>query len=105
MQMQPNDLAESQKAEHCVSLRGLLNASHLIAVEASGTGYLPNAPLASCFAHRCADLLGGHALAISSSMDQIHMLLGVLPLACATGFICAYSAMIAASASSRVLVT
>jgi hypothetical protein len=64
MQMQPNYLAQSQKTEHCVSLRGLLNARHLITVEASGPGYFPNAPLASCLAHRCADLLWGHAAAV-----------------------------------------
>jgi hypothetical protein len=61
MQMQPNGLTKSQKTEHCVSLRGFLNASHLITVEASGTGYFPDAPLASCLAHRCADLLRVHA--------------------------------------------
>jgi hypothetical protein len=66
MQMQPNYLAESQETEHCVSLRGLLNASHLVTVEASGSGYFPDAPLASCLAHRRADLLGGHCDAIQA---------------------------------------
>jgi len=78
MQMQPNYLAQSQKTEHCVSLRGLLNARHLIAVEASGPGYFPYAPLASCLANRCADLLGGHAkritpLAMTTSLRRSHI--------------------------------
>jgi len=60
--MQPNGLAQGQETEHCVSLRGLLNAGHLITVEASGPGYFPNAPLASCLAHCCADLFGRHRL-------------------------------------------
>jgi hypothetical protein len=62
MQMQPNGLAQSQETEHCVSLRGLLNASNLITVEASGPGYFPYAPLASCLADGLADLLRGHGL-------------------------------------------
>lgn len=77
--MQPNDLAESQKTEHCVSLGGLLNARHLVAVEASGPGYFPDATLASCFAHRCADLLGGHGL---FDLAMIHLTAAEIFMAC-----------------------
>lgn len=60
MQMQPNDLAEGQKAVDRVGRGALLNAGDLMAAEASGPGYLTDAPLASCLARRFADLLGGH---------------------------------------------
>ncbi len=59
-QAQPNDLAQRQQAVDGVGRGALLNAGHLVAAEVSGPGYFPDAPLASCLAHRCADLLWGH---------------------------------------------
>ena len=58
--MQPNDLAKSQQAVDRVGRGALLNAGDLMAAEASGPGYLTDAPLASCLARRFADLLNGH---------------------------------------------
>ena len=60
MQMQPNGLAESQKTEHCVRLGGLLNARDLVTLKTSGLSYLADAPLASCLADGCANLLRRH---------------------------------------------
>jgi hypothetical protein len=60
MEPKAKNLAERQQAIDRVRLRSVLNARHLVTVEASGLGYLPNAPRASCLANCCADLFDGH---------------------------------------------
>lgn len=77
MQMQPNGLAKRQQAADRVGRAALLNAGHLVAAKASGPGHFPDAPLASCLAHRRADLLGGHGLFRSISRNQACVLLAI----------------------------
>jgi len=60
MQPKTKNIAQLKKALDRVSRCRLLDAGDLVTVEASGPGYFPDAPLASCLAHRCANLLERH---------------------------------------------
>ena len=61
MQPKTKNIAQLKKALDRVSRCRLLDAGDLVTVEASGPGYFPDAPLASCLAHRCANLFSCHA--------------------------------------------
>ena len=62
MQPKTKNIAQLKKALDRVSRCRLLDAGDLVTVEASGPGYFPDAPLASCLADSFAYLAGGHTI-------------------------------------------